>query len=145
MGRHNDGADRGLTMRRLLGLAFVVVLAAAMSLSVLAYDKAFTPVVLVTLRTDHTGLQLNQGADVKLRGVIVGEVRGIAANGQTATLRLALDPAQARRIPANVSARMLPKTLFGERYVDLEAPRASVDGDAARRLAHQPGPQQLGH
>ena len=122
MGRHDHGADRGLTMRRLLGLAFVVVLAAAMCLSVLAYDKAFTPVVLVTLRTDHTGLQLNQGAEVKLRGVVVGEVRGIAADGQIATLRLALDPAQARRIPANVSARMLPKTLFGERYVDLQPP-----------------------
>lgn len=109
-------------MRRLLGLAFVVALAAAMSVSVLAYDKAFTPVVLVTLRTDHTGLQLNQGAEVKLRGVVVGEVRGIAADGQIATLQLALDPAQARRIPVNVSARMLPKTLFGERYVDLEVP-----------------------
>jgi phospholipid/cholesterol/gamma-HCH transport system substrate-binding protein len=108
--------------RRLLGLAFVAVLAAALSLSVLAYDKAFTPVVLVTLRTDHTGLQLNQGAEVKLRGVVVGDVRAIGANGQTATLRLAIDPAQAGHIPANVTARMLPKTLFGERYVDLQEP-----------------------
>jgi phospholipid/cholesterol/gamma-HCH transport system substrate-binding protein len=109
-------------MKRLLGIAFVLLLAGAVSLSVLAYRKAFTPVTWVTLMTDHTGLQLNDGADVKLRGVIVGEVRSISTDGHQATLRLALDPRQAALIPANVSARMLPKTLFGERYVALQVP-----------------------
>jgi len=112
--------------RRLLGLAFVVVLAGALTLSVLVYRKAFTPVVRVSLRADHTGLQLNPGAEVKLRGVVVGEVRRISADGSGAALDLALDPAAARRIPANVSARLLPKTLFGERYVALVAPDAST-------------------
>ena len=109
-------------MKRLLGLVFVAALAAALSMSVLSYRKAFTPSVWVTLRTDHTGLQLNQGADVKLRGVIVGQVRGITANGQTATLRLALNPGDAEQIPDNVTAQMLPETLFGERYVSLQVP-----------------------
>ncbi len=108
--------------RRLLGLGFVVVLAAALSLSVLTYRKAFTPVDWVTLHTGHTGLQLNPGTDVKMRGVIVGEVRSISANGHDATLRLALDPAATGMIPANVVARLLPKTLFGERYVALVPP-----------------------
>jgi phospholipid/cholesterol/gamma-HCH transport system substrate-binding protein len=76
----------------------------------------------VTLRTDHTGLQLNEGADVKLRGVPVGEVRRITADGQRAVLRLALDPSMVGQIPANVTARLLPKTLFGERYVALQYP-----------------------
>jgi phospholipid/cholesterol/gamma-HCH transport system substrate-binding protein len=108
--------------KRLLGIAFVLLLVGAMSMSVLTYRKAFTPVTWVTLQTDHTGLQLNEGADVKLRGVVVGEVRQISADGQRATLRLALDPAQVGQIPANVTARLLPKTLFGERYVALQAP-----------------------
>jgi phospholipid/cholesterol/gamma-HCH transport system substrate-binding protein len=107
---------------RLLGLAFVVLLLAAVSLSVLVYDKAFIPVVRVTLKADHTGLQLSEGADVKLRGVIVGEVRGIRADGQAATVSLALDPSATALIPADVTARLLPKTLFGERYVELQAP-----------------------
>ena len=111
-----------MSMKRLLGIAFVLLLAGAVSLSVLAYRKAFTPVTWVTLMTDHTGLQLNDGADVKLRGVIVGEVRSISTDGHQATLRLALDPQQAALIPANVTARMLPKTLFGERYVALQVP-----------------------
>jgi phospholipid/cholesterol/gamma-HCH transport system substrate-binding protein len=108
--------------KRLLGIAFILLLVGATSLSVLSYRKAFTPVTWVTLRADHTGLQLNEGADVKLRGVLVGEVRQISADGQRATLRLALDPAQVNQIPATVTARLLPKTLFGERYVELQAP-----------------------
>ncbi|MCP2325314.1 phospholipid/cholesterol/gamma-HCH transport system substrate-binding protein [Hamadaea flava] len=104
---------------RLLGLGFVVLLVGSLTLSVLAYRKAFTPVDWVTLRTDHTGMQLATGAEVKLLGVQVGEVREITANGSSAELRLAIDPDQIARIPADVSARLLPKTLFGERYVEL--------------------------
>jgi len=107
--------------RRLLGIAFIAVLAGLIALSVLAYRKTFTPATWVTLRADRVGMQLNAGADVKLRGVIVGEVRSVRADGTGAELALALDPAQARRIPANISARLLPKTLFGERYVELVA------------------------
>jgi phospholipid/cholesterol/gamma-HCH transport system substrate-binding protein len=109
-------------MRRLLGLGFVVVLVAALGLSVLAYRKAFTPVVWVTLRAGHTGLQLNEGADVKLRGVVVGEVRQITTDGEQAELRLALAPATVAQIPSNVEARLLPRTLFGEKYVELVVP-----------------------
>jgi phospholipid/cholesterol/gamma-HCH transport system substrate-binding protein len=118
-------------MKRLLGLGFVVALVAAAGLSVLTYQHAFTPAVRVTLRADHTGLQLNQGADVKLRGVVVGEVRDITASGDRAELRLALDPAVSRLIPSTVEARLLPRTLFGEKYVEL-VPR---DGAAAPPIA----------
>lgn len=109
---------------RLIGVAFVVLLLAATSLSVLVYRKAFTPVIRVELMTDHTGLQLNPGADVKVRDVIVGEVRKITSDGRQATLSLALQPESIRWVPANVAARLLPKTLFGEKYVSLEIPAA---------------------
>ncbi len=107
---------------KLLGIAFIALLVAALSLAVLSYRKAFTPASWVTVATDHTGLQVLPGADVKLRGVVVGQVRQVTANGQQATLRLALDPADLPQIPANVTAQLLPKTLFGERYVALTAP-----------------------
>ncbi|HEX6682955.1 MAG TPA: MCE family protein [Candidatus Limnocylindrales bacterium] len=105
---------------RILGAGFVVLLTALLTLSVLVYRKAFTDVDMVTLHADHTGMQLSRGAEVKLRGVIVGEVRSIRADGQKAILELALDPVQRKLIPADVSARLLPKTLFGERYVALQ-------------------------
>jgi phospholipid/cholesterol/gamma-HCH transport system substrate-binding protein len=110
-----------MTRHRMLGTGFAVVLAALLGLSVLVYRKAFTDVDTVTLHTDHTGMQLSEGADVKLRGVVVGEVRSIRADGQKAILELALDPVQRKLVPADVTARLLPKTLFGERYVALQS------------------------
>lgn len=106
---------------RVLGAGFAVVLAGLLGLSVMVYRKDFTDVDRVILHADHTGMQLSKGADVKLRGVIVGEVREIRADGTKAILELALDPDQRRLIPADVSARLLPKTLFGERYVALQS------------------------
>lgn len=120
-----------VVQRRLLGLGFVVLLAGSLTLSVLIYKKAFTPVDWVTLRTDHTGMQLSPGAEVKLLGVQVGEVREISADGSAAELRLAMDPHRIGQVPADVSARLLPKTLFGERYVELVAP-ARERGPALR-------------
>ncbi|WP_406075972.1 MCE family protein [Micromonospora sp. NBC_01638] len=104
---------------RILGIVFIAVLTAALTASVLQYRKAFTPVTWVTLEAGRSGLQLSPGADVKVRGVVVGDVRSVDSAGAGATIRLALDPATTPRIPADVSARLLPKTLFGERYVEL--------------------------
>jgi phospholipid/cholesterol/gamma-HCH transport system substrate-binding protein len=109
-------------VRRLLGIGFILVALMGVATSVLIYRKAFTPAVMVTLQADHTGLQLNLGADVKFRGVVVGEVRRISADGEQASLQLALDPVTVRSIPANVTARLLPRTLFGEKYVELVSP-----------------------
>jgi phospholipid/cholesterol/gamma-HCH transport system substrate-binding protein len=119
---------------RTLGIAFVALLGAALSLAVLQYRKAFDDPTWVTLRAGRTGLQLGPGAEVKLHGVVVGEVRTVGTDGDGARLRLALDPALTRQIPAGVSARLLPKTLFGERYVALVPPdrdngRPIRDGD----------------
>jgi virulence factor Mce-like protein len=110
------------TRLRALGLVFVAVCVGLLSLAVAVYQKAFTPTVDVRLRADSIGNQLVVPADVKLRGIVVGEVRAVHSNGRRATLDLALDPGQARRIPANVEARILPKTLFGEKFVDLVLP-----------------------
>jgi phospholipid/cholesterol/gamma-HCH transport system substrate-binding protein len=110
--------------RRLLGLVFVVVLLAMGGVAVGAYRKVFTPVDRVTLVVDHTGNQLSSGADVKIRGVRVGEVRGVHADGERARVELAIQPDQMRLIARNTTARLLPKTLFGERYVALIPPDA---------------------
>ncbi|WP_163508508.1 MCE family protein [Fodinicola acaciae] len=104
---------------RLLGIGFIVLLAALIAMSILQFQHFFTPVVNVTLQTDQSGNQLNLGADVKLRGVIVGDVRSITTTGDGARIGLALQPDSVGLIPANVMARLLPKTLFGEKYVSL--------------------------
>jgi phospholipid/cholesterol/gamma-HCH transport system substrate-binding protein len=57
---------------------------------------------------------------VKARGLVVGDIRGISTSGSGARIELALDPEAAARIPSDARARLLPKTLFGEKYVALE-------------------------
>ena len=113
------------------GVVFLTVLALLVTLAVASYQKRFTPVVLVTLETNRLGSQLLEHADVKLRGLVVGEVRTIEATQQGARLGLALDPEQVSKIPADVSARLLPKTLFGERYVDLVPPATRAGAEEA--------------
>ncbi|MEV5476710.1 MCE family protein [Streptomyces sp. NPDC004166] len=118
------------TMRlRLYGLAFLAVLALLLSLAVAVYQQAFTSVVPITLEADTLGNQLDPRADVKLRGLLVGEVREVHADGTKAILDIALNPQYVPDIPSDVHARLLPKTLFGEKYVDLVAP-----ADAARPI-----------
>ncbi|MFI2432965.1 MCE family protein [Streptomyces sp. NPDC018693] len=111
---------------RLYGVVFLTVLALLLSLAVAVYRQAFTPVVRVTLEADRLGNQLDPRADVKLRGLLVGEVRAVRADGEKATLDLALKPEHVRLIPSDVHARLLPKTLFGEKYVDLVPPKGST-------------------
>lgn len=108
--------------RRLIGVVFLLVLSLLGWLSVALYQKQFTTVATVTLYTSSVGNEMHLGAQVMVRGVQVGEVRQIAADGRGARLELALKPAAAQQLPANVAAEMLPTTLFGERYVDLIPP-----------------------
>ncbi|MFI6356661.1 MCE family protein [Streptomyces sp. NPDC050743] len=110
---------------RLYGIAFLAVLALLLSLAVAVYQQAFTSVVPITLEAGSLGNQLDPRADVKLRGMLVGEVRAVHADGTKATLDIALKPQYVPYIPADVYARLLPKTLFGEKYVDLVAPARS--------------------
>jgi virulence factor Mce-like protein len=107
---------------QVLGLAFLVVAALFFVTTIAVYKQAFTPVTMVKLETDHVGSQLRVGGDVKVRGMLVGEIRSVASKGDHAELELALQPDKTAVIPANVSARLLPKTLFGERYVALQLP-----------------------
>ncbi|MCU1602111.1 MAG: hypothetical protein JWO22_2820 [Frankiales bacterium] len=113
---------RALARRRVAGLVFLVVIALLVELAVALYQKKFTDTVNVSLKTDHAGNQLSVHADVKVRGLIVGEVRKISSKGEGAVLSLALDPSKVSQLPTNTTAQLLPKTLFGEKEVALIVP-----------------------
>lgn len=107
---------------RLLGIAFFVVVALFLATTIAIYNKQFVKTVDVDLVTDSVGNALTKNADVKVRGVTVGEVRSSHSDNGKVTLNLAIQPDKADQIPSNATARLLPKTLFGERYVDLMIP-----------------------
>ncbi|MFJ4439225.1 MCE family protein [Streptomyces sp. NPDC088923] len=119
---------------RLAGIAFLVLAALLIWLAVAVYQKDFSDDPRVVVETGSVGNEMHIGAEVKLRGVVVGEVRSIDASRQGARLTLAMKPGTLKSIPDDVRAQMLPTTLFGERYVALVAdtarPVRTLDADA---------------
>jgi len=105
-----------------LGIGYFAFIAAFLAAAILVYNKAFTDRTEVTLVTTVMGNALQKGSDVKLRGVPVGTVTHITPEGAETRLTLALTPEVAGRLSPKTSALLLPKTLFGERYVALEPP-----------------------
>ena len=107
---------------QVLGVAFLVLLGLAGWFTYAVFEKSFTDYAYVTLRSDKAGLQLPDNADVKIRGVQVGEVRGTQSTPDGVRLELGIYPDKLSTIPEDVTARLLPKTLFGEKYVALDIP-----------------------
>jgi phospholipid/cholesterol/gamma-HCH transport system substrate-binding protein len=113
--------------RRSAGMVFLLVMAVLAWLAIMVYQQKFSDDVLVTLKADRVGNQLNKSSEVKARGVVVGTVRAVHGGQDGATIDLAMKPEMLERIPKDVTALLIPKTLFGERYVQL-----SISDDAAK-------------
>src|SRR3954464_6325786 len=103
-----------LMNHRFLGVVFIGLLILGIWFVNAVFTQKFIDFDEVGLKTDTIGLQLPKQADVKVRGVIVGQVNKIESNGEGATLTLGIKPEKIGEIPKNVSAAILPKTLFGE-------------------------------
>ncbi|MFI6602663.1 MCE family protein [Nonomuraea sp. NPDC050536] len=100
------------------GVALVLIMAAFVAVTVGAYQGVFSDATSVTLAVPRAGLQLGPRADVKVHGVVVGEVSALRATATGAEITLALD----QPVDHASTARLVPKTLFGEKYVDLIPP-----------------------
>src|SRR5690625_2901302 len=110
----------------MLGVLLVVIAIGFVVVTVLQYNKAFSTYTSIYLVTDDAGNALPERADVKARGVLMGNVGETEARGDKVVLRLDLDPELAEQIPPGTTARLLPKTLFGERYVALQIPQGTT-------------------
>lgn len=113
---------------RVLGVVFIGLLVLGVWFINAVFTQKFTSFDRVALNTDTIGLQLPPRADVKVRGVIVGEVLDAKPVANGAELTLGIDPGEIHTIPGNVTASILPKTLFGEKYVELVIPKDASTG-----------------
>lgn len=118
-----------LAAHKALGVVFVCLLLLGVWLTYATFTKKFADYDEVTMTTSNIGLQLPTRADVKIRGVIVGEVlEAKAGEGEGAELTLGIYPDKLEDIPANVTGSIVPKTLFGEKYVSLVVPESGPSG-----------------
>lgn len=114
-------------VRRVLGLLAAIALVAA---GKVVFDQLTGPPAgsyQVTVRLGHAGNGLDAGSDVKVRGILVGQVTDIRLgdNAQAvATLTIFPGP----RLPADVTPVVTSKTFLGEKQVELRpaAPRLTA-------------------
>ncbi|HET7688924.1 MAG TPA: MCE family protein [Nocardioidaceae bacterium] len=111
-----------VVVARTLGVAFVALCVGFVWFTYAIFTKQFADYDIVTLKASKIGLQLPARADVKIRGVIVGEVQTATVTDEGVDLELGIYPDETGTIPENVTAEILPKTLFGEKYVSLVVP-----------------------
>src|SRR5437660_4679011 len=64
------------------------------------------------------GQGLENGSDVKIHGINVGQVTTVHLVGGRAQVNMALHGGQ--KVPVSSSATIRPKTLFGEKFVDID-------------------------
>lgn len=119
---------------RHLGRWTTILFAVIIALIVLAcalFNGAFRSFVPVTLTSDRSGLVMEPGSKVRLRGVQVGQVGSVTGGTEPVSLRLEIDPDQVKNIPANIGAQIRASTVFGSKYVDLIYP----DHPSATRIS----------
>lgn len=107
---------------KVLGVAFLGLVLAALTLTWAQFTHKFEQYEAITLQSDRIGLQLPARADVKVRGLIVGEVLEMKATDDGAELTLGLFPEEVSKVHPEVTGAILPKTLFGQKYVSLIPP-----------------------
>ncbi len=100
--------------------------AALIAMTALLFSGALHRSVPLTLISDRSGLVMEDGAKVKLRGVQIGEVHTIGvepvSNGEASRVALKIDPGPFALLPSNVEAQIKASTAFGAKYVELSIP-----------------------
>jgi phospholipid/cholesterol/gamma-HCH transport system substrate-binding protein len=109
----------------------IAFLAALVWLTSALFTGSLKNYVDVTLTSDRSGLVMETGGKVKMRGVQVGRVSSITGGQDPVRLKLEIYPGQVKYIPANVGAKIRATTVFGAKFVDLVYP----DHPSPQRLA----------
>src|ERR1700757_60436 len=111
----------------LVGLAVFLVAALVLWLVYQQFRGNFTEKTPVTMMSSRAGLVMDPGAKVTLNGVQIGRVASISEVQQdgkpAAKLVLDLDPKYLKLVPANVDAKIVATTIFGQKYVSFIQPQ----------------------
>lgn len=116
-------------VRVLRGLAVAIVLAVGGGFAIVGSMGGLTSLPLISATVEISGSPLAVNAPVQYRGVVVGKLKSVTplATGRTTSrIEMRMQPEQLDRIPSSVQVRILPRTVFGDQFLDLvdEQPRA---------------------
>lgn len=135
-----------------LGLALRGAVATAIVLAVIVYTTiastgAFSGFPEITAKVPASNHGINEQASVEYKGVVVGKVINAETDQKVSTITMRIYDRQAEGISSKASVRILPRTLFGDQFVQLVPPKGSVgegvkDGDELRP-DNSPGTIQL--
>ncbi|CAN5403521.1 hypothetical protein BH10ACT1_BH10ACT1_27300 [soil metagenome] len=103
--------------RAIAAVVVVVLVSSAATVAIRTAYGAFSDDFQVKTRFARAGQALKPGSDVKYRGVTVGKVRSIDLEDRQVDVVLQLH--EDVKVPRTTRATVRPKTLFGEKYVEL--------------------------
>jgi phospholipid/cholesterol/gamma-HCH transport system substrate-binding protein len=111
---------------RLAGVVVFLIAALVLWLVFLQYKGDFTEKTKLTMLSDRAGLVMDPGSKVTYNGVQIGrvaQINEVERDGKPA-VKFTLDvyPKYLHLIPANVEAKIVATTVFGEKYVSMTAP-----------------------
>src|SRR6201987_1651174 len=122
---------------KLIGVGVFLIAALVLWLVYQQFEGKFTKKTPVTMMSSRAGLVMDPGAKVTLNGVQIGRVASISEvrqDGQPAAkLILDLDPKYLKLVPANVDAKIVATTIFGQKYVSFTQPQHP----SAQRISSQ--------
>ncbi len=124
--------DLATSTRGLLGLAIAAAFFAVVYVGVTFAYGGYDDDYELVADFPRAGQGLANGSDVTYRGVDVGEVRSVELVDRQARVTLAMDPGF--EVPVDARFVVRPKTIFGEKFVDLTFPEGAdgpylADGD----------------
>lgn len=123
MSKRGSGVRHELTRTELARRGFALILGAALVLVLLAlYQRgAIGGPDRIEAHLSNAGGSLATGADVKMRGVIVGRVATVEADPHGGVrVIIDMDSGMLGKIPSNIVASVLPATTFGTSFVNLK-------------------------
>ena len=112
---------------KLIGVGVFLIAALVLWLVFLQFRGDFTPKTPLTMMSSRAGLVTDPGAKVTYNGVQIGRVASISEVQQdgkpAAKLSLDIYPRYLKLIPANVDAKIVATTIFGQKYVSFTSPQ----------------------
>ncbi len=108
------------------GLIALVLVTSVVVIGVESSFGVFDDVYTLRASFDAAGQGLQRNSDVKIRGVNVGRVEYVKLQGGRALVVMDIDHGE--KVPTSTQAVVRPKTLFGEKFVDLVPGDGEVNG-----------------